>query len=386
MKKEIIILGLVALLVVSIVSITAFALVNENMGTLRKYENMSEEQLLSRLKGLNKSEMTAEMKNIFAELSGADINVLIPFASELRNRINEYSEDELISLITNKDNDLFFRITIVQLYSSMKYEKRTSKGNDSIRDLLLDEKAENDLKENIIIGLDFSDEKGLKILDSIAHGENDLLAFQAIKKLNKIDSVKAVEISNKILKNYKNETPEKVNAALKVMAQEYRNNRIQKNLTAELQQKKMEFIEICVGIINASKKDDKLQDCAVFALSDMTDSDAITAIIKNNNMDESLKVYAVDQNYNTLLEMANSTNSDQEIDVICDAVKIYPLKGLKNSLSEIKSKVSSNQLSGLKNGELVTQTITKIDTAIALIEKEGADSNPKWNDFYNGVK
>jgi hypothetical protein len=268
----------------------------------------------------------------------------------------------------------------------MKFEKRTSKGNDAIRDLLLDEKTESELKENIIIGLDFSDEKGLEILDSIAHGENDMLAFQAIKKLNKIDSVQAAGISNQILKNYKNETPEKVNAALKVMAEEYRNNRIQKTLTDELQQEKIEFIEICVDIINTSKKDDKLQDCAVFALSDMTDSDAITAIIKNNNVDESLKVYAIDQNYNTLLEMAKLVNSDQETDVICDAVKIYPLKGLKNSLSEIKSKVSSNQISGLKNDELVTQVITKIDTAIALIEKEGADSNQKWDAFYKEAK
>lgn len=386
MKKKIIILATVVLLAVSVISGVVFASANENMGTLRKYENMSEEQVINNLKGLDKSKMTAEIKNVFSELSGTDINALIPFAAELRNRINEYSEDELVSLITNRDNDLFFRITIVQLYSGMKFEKRTSKGNNAIRDLLLDEKTENDLKENIITGLDFSDEKGLKILDSIAHGENDMLAFQAIKKLNKIDSVKATRISNQILENYKNETPEKVNVALKVMAQEYRNNRIQKTFTNELQQRKMEFIEICIDIINTSKKDDKLQDCAVFALSDMTDSDAITAIIKNNNMDESLKVYAVDQNYNTLLEMAKSANSEQETDVICDAVNIYPLKGLKNSLSEIKSKVSSNQMSEFKNGELRTHVIAKIDTAIALIAEEGVDANLKWDSFYREVK
>ena len=373
-------------MLVSLVSLTAFALGKENMKILQKYQNLTEEQISINLKGLEKSKMTAEIKNIFAEFSGEDVNSLIPFATELRNRINEYSEDELISLITNENNDLFFRITVVQLYSSMKFEKRTPKGNNKIRELLSEEKIESVLKENIVIGLDFSDEEGLIILDSIAHGKNDMLAFQAIKKLNKIDSVKAAEISNEILSNYKEETPEKVNAALKVMAEEYRNHRLRNTFTNKLEQEKMEFIDICVDIINTSKKDDKLQNCAVFALSDMTDSNAITAIIKNNHMDESLKVYAIDQNYNTLLEMSKSDITLQNIDIICEAVKIYPLNGLKQSLIDYKLSVSSTGLSRLQNDELTKQTVSKIDTAIALIEKEGVDPNPRWNDFYKGEK
>jgi hypothetical protein len=371
--------------VILVVSLTALTLADENMRTLRKYENMSEEQVSDSLKHLDKTAMTAEISNIFAELSEKDVNFLIPFAAELRNRINEYSESELAVLIANNDNDLFFRITIVQLYGSMKFEKKTSKGNDTIRDLLLDKKTENELKESIIISLDFSDEKGLKTLDSIAQGKNDMLAFQAIKKLNKIDSVKAAEISNQILADYQRETPEKVNAALKVMAEEYRRNRIQNAFTSELQKKKKEFIEICVHIINTSTKENKLQDCAIFALSDMTDSDAIAAIVKDNNMDESLKVYAIDQNLNTLLEMAKSVDSEQEIDTVCDAMKIYPLKALRNSLSEIRAKVSSKRIIGLENGEMVTKVIGKIDAAIAMIDNEGTDANPKWDDFYREV-
>lgn len=356
--------------------------VAQQTSILGKYENTSPEQVLISLQTLPKAEFTQEVKTAFAESSQSDINNAIPFAAGLSERINEYSEDELISMITDSANDLSFRVTLVQIYgndNASGFTGRTAQGNETIRNLLLDSSVETILKENIIILLDFTDTAGKQMLQSIACEEDDMLAFQAIKKLNKFDSESAIDISKNILETYETQTPEKVNAALKVMSEVYREARIQKAFTKRLELEKAAFIDLCSDIINTSEAGDKLQDCAILALSDMTDAQAITTIVENPNIDNSFKVYAIDQNYLTLTAMAES-GSEEAIDIVCKAMEINPLKELSEPLSACQTTTMTRSANAVSE-----KTVKKASAAASRIALTGTNANPRWAQFYNEV-
>ena len=235
------------------------------------------------------------------------------------------------------------------------------------------------LKENIIILLDFTDTAGKQMLQSIACEKDDMLAFQAIKKLNKFDSESAIDISKNILETYKTQTPEKVNAALKVMSEVYREARIQKAFTKRLELEKAAFIDLCSNIINTSEAGDKLQDCAILALSDMTDAQAITTIVENPNIDNSFKVYAIDQNYLTLTAMAES-GSEEAIDIVCKAMEINPLKELSEPLSACQVTPMTRSANAVSE-----KTVKKANAAASRIALTGTNANPRWAQFYNEV-
>ncbi len=344
---------------------------------LEKYNNLSDEQISEYLRTIPKAEFTQEIKAVFSELSNKDDYRLIFFAVSLCERINEYSEEEIISMIKDQKNDLILRVTLVQnLSSDVDY---TPEANESIRELLSDDTVESDIKENIIVLFDFDDEAGLKMLHSIACSDDDMLAFQAIKRLNEVNSEDAISISRNILETYKMQTPEKINAALKTMSKFYREARIKNSFTEETEQEKSELIEICEKIINKSDNSGKLKDSAILALSEMTDSKAITSIIENPNIDDPFKSYAIEQNYLTLSKMADH-GSEKDIEVVCKAIAINPLKELKESLLIYKSSQQTQTAE-----KLSAETNLKIDEAISKIDSEGVNVNERWSEFYNEV-
>ncbi len=353
-----------------------------NESILEKYEGLSIEEIYENLLPLSKIEFTLEVKKAFAELSQTDVEGTLPFAVALKERINEYSEQELIAMIKDPASDASFRTALVQIYSDEHgtgFSKPTTQGNDEIRSLLLDDSVDTTLRENIVILLDFSDEAGQEMLRSIAGGEEDLLAFQAIKRLNKINGEDALSISRDVLENYKMQTPEKVNAALKVMSKYYREMRIQKTFTRSLEQDKTDFIALCNDIINNYDYNEKLQDSAMIALSEMTDKQAITAVIENPNIAQEFKTYAVDQNYLTLTEMVES-GSEEAIDTVCKAMEINPLKELSEPLRACKSAPLTRSADPLSE-----QILQEADKTIAQIQSNGTNANPKWEEFYNEV-
>nr|AGS52500.1 hypothetical protein [uncultured bacterium contig00005] len=362
--------------IIGLTILTVVAGCNTNKAIREKYAGMTQDEVVTRLESLGKDAMVKDVKAVFAETDNLRDTSLIPFAAVLSGRANEFSEDEMISFITDRKNNWAFRTTVLQIYYGKGYDKNTLKANAEIRSILINEHFENDplndFKSSIIAYCDFSDEEGMRLLSEIAEGNDDLLAFVAIKKLSGVDGDAATDIVDHLLETYKEQDTQKVNIALKVKAAEYKSHRANNTYTDELRTQKAVFIGICVDIINASnEKDDTLTDAAVFALGNMTDFDALTAVVTNESIDISMKMYVIDMNYETLLERLGSNPSDDDIAIICEAISIYPLYGLKEPLADCRSRTSSEQL------------VEKIDASIALIEQEGLEPNDKWSDKYD---
>lgn len=152
--------------------------------TLEKYAGCDGEEVFEYLTELSKEELTEEVKQAFSELSDIDIDSLIVFAAAIGERINEYTEEEIIEMIMDENNDTCFRYTLIDIYQHI--ENQTENGSKAIRAMLADDAVDDIIKTHIILCLDFSDDEGLQMLREIADSDNEELARDAEKTLRRI--------------------------------------------------------------------------------------------------------------------------------------------------------------------------------------------------------
>ncbi len=247
------------------------------------------------------------------------------------------------------------------------------KDNEKLRQLLCDEKTDDELKKSIIVEADFSDEEGIELLKGFVDDENEYIAYQAIKKLYDLEPEYTAAVAYDILHNYENEMNGRVNIMLQVLSSEYYKMRLDNISLEERICEETEFIEVCINLIDNSDCA-SLRDAAVFALSDMTEPEAVSAIIASENVDYALKVYAINQNYMTLKWMAGQ---DEYLEIVCKAMDICPLRGLQEDLENKKNSVQSTAPED-------TETIHMLEETIQTIKTNGNSINPMWIDLYNG--
>lgn len=326
--------------------------------TLAKYSGKDETQIKNDLKKLSKQQLFVEFDNVAKECKDipSDEN-LIPFASELIERKNDFDDSEIIGNIKNNAYSSTSRQFMVEFYNDKKGNNPNVSDN-SLKDLLKDDTINNDIKVKIVVTSKFENsDKGL--LKDFVEKNDDVLAFHSLKKLGQVDSSEAYIISKDILSNYKSKSNFKVSAAQKFMAQYFKKN------NSNDQDLINNFIKVNSDIINTSK-DNVLKDSSVFSLSDMMSKDGITEIINNKSIDRELKVFSIDQNCLTLREMLSSNPTEKDIEVVVKAMEISPLKDLLSDIEKAKMHLNNVDLQKRCNNVLKS------------IELNGTYANKKW--------
>jgi hypothetical protein len=183
------------------------------------------------------------------------------------------------------------------------------------------------------------------------------LSFSALKKLTLLDPAEASGIADNIMTNYASESDFRISAAQKSIARALKesNNKDRKQM----------FVKQCAEIFETGSSVTK--DSSVFALSDMRDSNAITYILSNESIDRELKVFAIDQNANTLKKMISGNPSENDVRIAVDAMEILPLNDLLDELKAVQEKLEDPALK------------IRCEKAIAEIQQNGVDANQKWN-------
>lgn len=92
--------------------------------SLESFENLSEERLIDKLTSLRDDNLMNICKEAFDKFGESSPEALIPFASELAVRINNFDEDYITSIICDKTLNLGLRSTILQCYAGM-FENKT---------------------------------------------------------------------------------------------------------------------------------------------------------------------------------------------------------------------------------------------------------------------
>ena len=145
------------------------------------------------LRTLNDRDLANVFEAVFAETVRTNENPvsMIPFITVFLERINNYSDKYLVSLITDPERDDYFRATVFELYSDDSlFEGRTSRGMREIKKLLKDDSFYSYnpyLKGKLIINLDFDSDEELKMLNDFASCDDEYVAWIAQRKLEWIN-------------------------------------------------------------------------------------------------------------------------------------------------------------------------------------------------------
>ncbi|WP_066507554.1 hypothetical protein [Abyssisolibacter fermentans] len=309
----------------------------------KQYSESSETSIMDTLSEKNFKEICEEI-NVLSQ-NKVKLSDMLYHASTLAEKVDTISEEELISEISDVNNSSNLRTILIQL---CKYKNNMAgiKDETQLKVLLLDEKTDLVLRQNIVWVLSDS-EDSMETLTSVAYDKDDLLAFQAIKRLNCSFPATARKIANEILQKAEQdkEQGEKLRVAIKVKAEQFRKEESNRS-------DKDDFINFCIDIFNNSN-DEIMQDTVVFALSSMKDKEAITTIIENEKIDSDVKAYCIDQNYETLAAMLENNLCSEDIETVIKAMNIYPVEGVVSALEKhIEQNRNNYNFSELKQQEV----------------------------------
>ncbi|OPA79284.1 hypothetical protein BVG16_09355 [Paenibacillus selenitireducens] len=319
-------------------------------------ENMSNEQLIDEIDTLA---ATVDQPALNSSSGKSNINILIPFVSELFQRKDELKDVDILSIIADNSKTDITHESLVDLYA-LKHE--ASKDGTEIKQLLLQDEISTRVKSRIVSTANFTIED-VELLKELIQKDDGILAFNSLKRLSRIDGAESYRLSESILSNIENESNTTISAALKATANYLKDSNqsaIQKNTNLEA-----DFINVSLKIINTSN-DPILKDSAFFAISEIGSQNAITQIIESDSVENQLKTYAIDQNFLTLKEMLTSNPTEDEIRTVLTALELLPIVDLLDPLKNVISNISDPDLK------------QRSEEVILLIKNEGINGNYKW--------
>lgn len=378
MKKKLSI-ALGSLVLVAAVSFSLFLV--KSQPVTAKYANKTENQVIEELSRLGKDELLSECKAAASEttrqVAKADFSY---FAIVMSMREDEFSAEEIVSLAKDSRNDSLFRCAMVQMYED---KEATAECDTQLKQMLSDASVDSVIKRNIVLSVDFSTAQDVQLLTDIARGEDDLLAFQSIKKLKLTNPEVAKSLSKSILSNLENESTEKIKAAIKAEASYFYNQKFKadaagsgkvrisaKAMEPAFVQDKAAFIELCMEVFEETD-DALLKDSCIYALSDMVDPEAILAVLRSD-ADNDIKRFCINQNYLTLIEVLENSPTEEEIQLVCKAMQIHAITDLLEPLQAIEGIITSDEVTA------------DYREAISLIRSEGVEGFYKWAWYYEG--
>jgi hypothetical protein len=282
-----------------------------------EYSGLEENDVVAALAEKSFEEVAYEV-NIISD-NGGGLTDLTFHAAALYEKLEDLSDDEFIAFLSDESNSIPLRVTLIQLW-------RHKNGNAGIGDqtllqeIVLDENCDSILRRNAVIALSDSDPETVNLLVTTIASSDELLAYQAIKRLNQIDKSEANEISQIILSNIDVSQTEKIRAAIQTLAENYRP--LDEGAT-----EKTAFINLCIEL-HQNSDDEIMKDTIIFSLANLVDFRAISYIVNSDTVDNALKISCIDRNYKSLSAKLESGPTEDTLSVIYTAMSIYPITEL----------------------------------------------------------
>lgn len=276
-----------------------------------------------------KSDENVCIENIISEFNyqaenSTSLEELILIGNTLFNFRDRISIDRAVSIVKNNFYNEKLRATMADiLLLNPDFEGLDA---TSVEKVLFDDNIGYQLKHNIIWLL--SDTTlNKQLLQSLVINMDELIAFQSLMKLEKLDDNMAIKIADDILLNYKNEDVKKVQAAIRVKAM-----CLSRYEGANFSDVVKEYVDFCKELYDFYA-DKILKDSITFALSDLRDEYALYTLINREDVAKESKAYCINENKEVLLNMAEEAGYNEEKVVsIINALEIYPLKEVKLKL------------------------------------------------------
>jgi len=310
--------------------------------SLKPHSQMTEDEIYA----FKLNNAPNELLNEIIEIDKEKINdqgkvALIPFLSALIQKYDTFSEEEILEILEKYDLSSEIETAFIKMYF-MK-----TKETESLIPLLNGESLSDNAKGYMVAIGKLPTTQLKKIIDSF---DNEVTVI-AMKKLLVADKDLAFQVGEKILLETATEVSnEKLIAAfLAVGGYYYSNPDIETN---------KERISEKLKTIFVNHNDELVRDNAIYALSKMRSDELLEYILDNEDIDNSLKISAVDRNLKRLAKLAQEFTSEHELELVLKAMNVLPIL-------EIGELLLNN-----KNLENYSH-ITKVAETLEFIEKNG---------------
>ncbi|MCL2022928.1 MAG: hypothetical protein FWG82_00970 [Oscillospiraceae bacterium] len=313
----------VATLVVA-VTITAVAVSPLELFN-KKYDGVkSEEEMIERLSRSSVSEIFDEVNTM--GMANSEVAGYMYHASALLERLNEIPEELLLRIVENEKNNVMLRVLTIQL---LDYEnedgKRLLKDVSRFEKILLNEKEDSEVRQQIAITL--SDEKSNDVLEKVLfQTEDNYVGLQCLARLESNDRERGTIAAYKIIDI--GEINKKLHMAVRVVS----NQMVNFPNSSVSDKERDEWVAYLMGFYEKFEKEsepseDLFDICSliVFCLEDMYYKNAIYEILRIDDEFDGYKWIRVEANYQVLKDVLEKNPTDKDIEMIIEAMTIYPL-------------------------------------------------------------
>jgi len=270
----------------------------------------SEEALMVRLKGLSMEGMIKETEKVSEE--AGEPEALIFHASALAYRLDELTEEQILSYAADREKPEYFRVIMLELCGKLKEDGKL-KDTAVLEELF----ADTSEIEAVRIRAGYLIENP-KLLEAVFWQDGGNVAFQALKALRFADPDRAWTVAGDILDNYEKEPMLKVKAAVKAKAAILARH-------AEYSKEKAAFIEECARLRESLAKDDPdLRLTFAFALTELKDMDALALVLEDGELMANIHSFAVHENMVLLEETLKAGASQKDLEIAVAAAYTYP--------------------------------------------------------------
>jgi len=350
----------IGIVVISLLLVGSAAYAADQMSFISKeFSDISETEAMSKL---SESSFDSLLNDINAMGDKVDMSDLIFHANALAEKAAaEASPERIIKEISNENNTDAARVILTQIY------RRTGNdgGNKELVAMLERSDVDFEIKRNILLNLYQSPSASVDVFAKIALSEDNRLAFHALKILNEVDSKAAIEIADGIIKGFDGVVTEKVCAAIKVKASQLSISSSKGDI--------QEFISFCDGVLSKEyKKDDIATDTVIFALSDVMSVETISYIVMSEKIDTIAKSYCIEQNYSVLEKMLVEDAAKSEIEIVSEAMRIYPITDM---VAPLQSALSTQLKSRSAESD---ETAKQIQSIIEFVSENGLKATGKY--------
>lgn len=279
----------------------------------------SEDEIYAQMKNVSSEKLIKKINRFEKKLPAMpDKTALVPFYTALMEKADDFSEEQLITLIQDQDTLAGIETVLVEMYAADGYD------SSAIRPLLDDPEIEENTKACIVSNCDFSKDD----LCDIFRKYDGLTAVTAMKKIANADSDAAMQLVDEFVKSG-SQSAEKYQSVCLGIAQYYEEHHTAKDLEA------MQTVYIpMLKQIYEQNPSKLVRNQAVYAMARICDYELFTWLIENESIDDLLKISVIERNYRLMKAQVSRAESEEDIRAVMEAMRILPTLEIADAMQQ----------------------------------------------------
>ena len=279
-----------------------------------KYFGQTEEQVYVQKLNDTKESLIEEISALGKNMGNEDMIALLPLAQALRAKKEEFTEEEILTLLKKFDENAAMAELLVTIYRDKDADFQ------KLYPLLKNDSLSDKAKQEIVAAANFTPQQ----FEEICRQYDDSTAVFAMQKLMIQDANQAYVLALEILADKKQISDTKLKMAALAISEYFDTHKGESAEKRVIAEKLKSF---------QSSASELVKDQLIYAMANLKDFDVFTYIINSNEIDKDLKITAIQQNLNVMLEKIDGSFSTEELNLILTAMQIHPIFEIGDALA-----------------------------------------------------